>query len=277
MISSQYGLVVFVDTAPSEQLGEQPDEILCLAGISVPDPRGLPGLKQYKAHRGLKRRTRKAEELNAALTERQLQLVAWGICGRMDCIEPYGERILGRLSGVSRCGDDYLVGGCTLHRTRAVVAGWYAAALALVAAGAAGYADALGENTVTLFVDRFPGVPEVAMKLLAQEINEGELRDEWEDLRPGLRLDTIHVNTLESYEDEDEVPRAGKDHPHAVLADWMARSLHAHENPAQLLDDGAGRSNAYKSAISKPWATVEILGTPAYTLEEWMRPPTVPG
>jgi len=199
---------------------------------------------------------------------------AYGAFARMDCVEEYGERILGTLRNVTKDGDDYVLDGTRLHRNYAIAAGWYVAALASIAARAAKWARDLKQPKVVLFVDRFPGVSETTMKLLTRAVTEGEVREEWEELRPRLEADgirSIYVDTLQSFEVRGK-SRSGKDHPHALLADWLSHSLYAKQNPASLLDNAARRSEEYKDAISKPWAELESRGAAvAGTLDEWIK------
>ena len=262
-ICTDYGLVVFVDATRSEHLSKQPDEILCLAGVFVDDPAGLPGLTQYKARRS-QRRLRMAADLSGAISRGRPGILASGAFARMDCVERYGARVLGTLSDVTLDGDNYAFGNSRLHRNNALAAGWYVAALASIAASAAGWARDLEQEKVALFVDQFPGVSETTMKLLTRAVTEGEVREQWEELRPRLEADgiqPIYVDTL----------RSGKNHPHAILADWLSHSLYAKHNPASLLDNGAGRSEEYREAIAAPWTELERRGVgKADALDEWM-------
>ncbi len=275
-ISDEYGLVVFVDAMPSEQLSKQPEEILCLTGVFVDDPAVLAGLRQYKAQRA-ERRLRMAAELSDAVSRGRPGILACGAVARMDCVARYGDRVLGTLSDVAIDGDDYVFGESRLHRTIALAAGWYVGALATIAACAAGWARDLKQRKVALFVDQFPGVSQTTMELLTRAIARGEVRDQWQELSPRLvedGIEEIYADTLTSFT-EDGQSRSGKDHPHAIIADWLSHALYADRNPAELLDGGAGRTEEDRAAIAEPWTALEgrgaaLVGAP----DEWLKPAT---
>ena len=42
-----------------------------------------------------------------------------------------------------------------------------------------------------------------------------------------------------------------------ILADWLARSFHAAENPTERVDGGAGCTEQYREAIAAPWLALE--------------------
>ncbi len=81
-ISPEYGLVVFVDATPSEQLSKQQDEVLCLTGVFVDDPSGLPGLRQCKDRRG-DRRLSMASDLSRAISSGRPGILASGAFAQM--------------------------------------------------------------------------------------------------------------------------------------------------------------------------------------------------
>ena len=134
-ITSSLGLMVFVDAMPSEQLSQEPDEVLCLTGVFLRSESGLSGLKQYKDYSAAER-ANEADNLETAISKGPLNLQASGTVARMKRVERYGQRILGKLPKVVAAGDHYVFDGTRLHRNNAIAAGWYAAALATIAASA---------------------------------------------------------------------------------------------------------------------------------------------
>ncbi len=136
---------------------------------------------------------------------------------------------------------------------------WYAVGQCFVGLRSAHWAKAIKVDRVTLFLDPLPESPENSMNLLRRISTETEIAVRWSETISATGV-TLQIGNMGSFKTaEGEPEKSGKEHPHAVLVDWIVHSLYAcfEGNQAGFLSKHTGRTEEeleeYLAAIMAPW------------------------
>jgi len=252
MINSTYGLMLFSDIQPSEQIEANLNQTYCFASVLCLDVSIIAEFKQYKDTEA-KLRPGTAQKL-AKILKGNKSIRAVGFIARPDAIERFGNDFLATVppKAIKKSGAKYKVDKNKLSNKLVKFLPWYALGLCLTGLQGAIWAKNLNIKNVTLIPDRLPVSPASMMELVSRISHHPELFPLWKESEEKYGV-KFEISNMESYVDADGITRSGVNHPCMVLADWLAHSMYASSNKAGDLDGIAKRNEEYRQAISEPW------------------------
>ena len=239
---------MFTDVMPSEQLDSvDRGEIVSAVAVGFTHEIGEPlGLKQFKDYRRKSRRARAARDL--------LQSVQEGHFGNLrvvGCLSPVeicirqGQKILDDLDG------DF--GPIPVRLAEGFA--WYATVLAMMTIPLARYAQQLGREKASFFLDPLPGDTPggsytKGIELLHRLADETKLNYFWRRSVRDYGLSRISFGYAGLAGQPDDSFRDVKATAHPVLADWFAQACHADENHRKF--QSAGWSKSQREDLAEP-------------------------
>lgn len=269
VISVQGELIVHIDVTPSEQVFPDDKTVLCMLGLVCDEPEGLVGLKQYKyttaKGNSIAKKARVANQITEAINQDKLSLHAVACLAQRDRWYQFGLDFLNKIpSTVLETTDTgYLLDGDYIpHQTAAAMA-TYATGLAVIALRASIWSQALGVKKIKILLDRLPNrdVGDATKLLNVIVHHPQESMPIWNDMREKFDVD-FEFGDNWFYQPQAGAPQlSGKNHPNAIITDWIAQSAFA-----------AGNSHAWRG--SSPRTTEEhrkSIAGPFFALHEKRR------
>lgn len=236
----EYGLLVYVDASPSEQLDLKSNDKICIVGAVCGHDGGLPDFHKFGTGRW-ELKLKRAKALRAAISDESVLLLAIGVSGRKRSLAPWAidatNQARASLSGVwSSDAKTFTWDGINFPRSQALGAAAYASVLTLIGLGVGDWMKRMEVKHATLILDPLPGQSAEMMKLMRAISERSDLAQGWAST---IRRNSVlfRIANMASYADQhDGIEQSAKSHPHAILADWLAASLRAKHDPQSFVD-----------------------------------------
>ena len=258
-VHSEHGLLVYLDATPDEQLKGDSSLTLVLTGLVCDQDAGVENLKQFKDTE-FPDRASEARRIRTSLADGTLSLHTVSTAASYKSVERFAAAQAKLLENVlHKMGKRYIVNGKRLSADTALAMVWYAVAQNLIGLRAAHWAKAMGLKRVTLLLDTLPAAPEIAMNLVRKISTESDLAKLWQQT---IKATGVHfqIGNMKDYRPKEGEPtRPGKEHPHAILVDWISHSLFAsfEDNQDYFLGKHPNRTPEekaeYLEAVKAPW------------------------
>lgn len=258
-VHPEHGLLVYLDATPDEQLKRGSSLTLALTGLVCDQDSGVENLKQFKDTE-FSDRADEARRIHASLESGVLSLYTVSMAAPYESIERFASAQAALLENVLRKkGKRYVIDGKRLSTDTALAMVWYAVAQNLIGLRAAHWAKNMGLKRVTLILDTLPAVPATAMNLVRKVSTESDLAKLWLETITKTGVSFQITNMKEYRPREGEPARPAKEHPHAILVDWITHSLFAcfEDNQEYFLGKHPDRTDEekadYLQAMKSPW------------------------
>ena len=258
-VHPEHGLLVHIDATPDEQLKEDSPQTLVLTGLVCDQDAGVENLKQFKDTE-FSERASEARRIRSSLEDGTLSLYTVSMVATYASIERYASAQAKLLENVmQKKGKRYVIDGKRLSPNTALAMVWYAAAQNFIGLRAAYWAKSMGLKRVTLLLDTLPAAPATAMNLVHKISLKSDLVHLW---RRTIEATGVHfqIANMKNYQPKEGEPeRPAKEHPHAILTDWISHSLFAsfEDNQDFFLGKHANRTPEekadYLDAVKAPW------------------------
>ncbi len=259
---------VFIDAKPNEVLHPASGKTLCFVGLLCSDQLGVPGLRQYKNTRTAKRKIDAANKIVSSLKSGWPILDVVAVAGAMN--GTFARWACDAINVVNKKLDiNWMTDGSTPRKLQwegqsydtacAMGLSLYAGILPLIGLRARLLSRTQDTKKIKLFLDKLPhssGHGSALMQAVA--INNPDISWMWQsNLQCGNRFE---IGVLESYVDNNGVPRSAKQHPNFTLADWLANACLAKINPAQIQSESKLTDNEV-STLAAIWDAANRFGT----------------
>ncbi|RLE24618.1 MAG: hypothetical protein DRJ50_04390 [Actinobacteria bacterium] len=267
MIHADHGLLCHVDAQPDEQVNKKdPESIHSLVGLIGSSDAGLPGLLQYKDTRTTARKIAAANRLTRAIEEKHLSPIPTICSAPRSSWNAFGNDILASATALSthveKVDGGYEVAAGRVVDTVAMALGLYSTGLALIGLRAGIVAKKWNTGRVTLLLDPLPlDIGPAAMELLQILTVHPSNYESWAETHADFDVET-RFGTMASYRANaasDEVLEP-KQHPNAILTDWIARSFNAAADGDSWLQQGNDRTEEQRKAVTGPFFALHKRG-----------------
>lgn len=259
-------VALFVDWKPAENLEPSDRERLCMVGLIGSNQSGMPKLASYKKTRGKNRKLKRAAQLIDYLDAEKIELdviavsgisngsyVQWA-CDSINRVRPKigAEWVLENGSPVALSWNNNIY-----PRSNVLGISLYAGLLPILALRAKMRLEAVQqrEKHVKLCLDRLPLDANAGIRLLNAFHQDDDIGEMWRDNCSGGY--SFQTGIFDSYIDPtDGRSKEGKDHPLAILVDWMAQACMAKIAPEPFREENNFDENE-TSQIAAIWDTVD--------------------
>ncbi len=267
MVQTKAGeLLVHVDVSPSEQAHKNDSTVICLVGLVSDNPEGLVGLQQYKKTRSKKnsiaKKARVAKTITDAIKKGELRVHGVLCLAHGSEWYRYGTELLESIPGVDLTDESkgIQIGNQTIPRPAALAMASYSTGLSIIALRASIWAQNLGLNRIVLLLDKLPNKDVADPFELLKVINShSDLKPVWDDMRETFGV-SFQLADEWMYRSPGESDNSGKDHPNAILTDWIAQSAYAAANSEEWLKKSTKATEDARRAVVGPYLELHEQG-----------------
>ena len=259
-----HGLLVFVDASPSEQIDLKSNSKICFTSIVCDNEEGISGLHQFKVG-SWKQKLKRAHIFSEAIEQDTVSIHAFSITARQNTFTPWAVDILNqsRKSIGARWKEDtktFCWNGIEFPRSQTLGIGAYASVLTIIGLNVAHWLKNIEINKATIVLDNLPLGSIHGMALMHELVKNsfcGELWDENCRTAKG----NFTITNMESYTDKHGKTYSAKNHPHFIIADWLAAYLRAQHDPESFKGKNKPRQTNEVAVIAKIWQKLAAKGT----------------
>lgn len=262
---AEHGLLVFIDASPSEQLDLKSDSKVCFVAVICNEDNTIDDLYQFKVG-SWKQKLKRAEMLVNAIKNDDISILAYGLSARQKTLLPWAIETLNQ--ALQKIGASWTDDAEKLHwnsnvypRTQAFGLGAYSSVLTIFGLTVAHWTKNAGLSKATMILDDLPCGSAKAMPLLMELSYNAESFKGWEE---NIALDdaSFTITNMESYTTPEGETCAAKEHPHFIIADWLAASLRARHDPASFVGkNNRSRPEHEVALIAEVWSALEKKGS----------------
>ncbi|MEL6415182.1 MAG: hypothetical protein AAFQ15_09625 [Pseudomonadota bacterium] len=235
-----------------------------MVGLVSDNPDGFDGLKQYKnttaKGNSIAKKARIAEALTNAISSNELSLHTVACLGHGEQWHRYGRAFMGSLPTgiVSWSENGFCVDGTYVPAPTAYAMATYAAGLSLICLRAAIWARNIDCKKITVLMDKLPNKDVGdATKLLQVIQQHPESIPIWTDMKKTFGVDFTFGDEWNYRPTAADYNRPGKDHPNAILTDWVAQSVYAAANPAEWLGKSPKATEEHRKSVAGPFFALQ--------------------
>jgi hypothetical protein len=257
--------LIFFDVNPSEQVQLHEGDYLCFASVCPSSIDGVPKLKSFKKTSKSKKLS-EARRIHDLIANGTLKFSSFCLAGKMT-----GSLIQWAIDSINRSSEKLDLDWIEKENLDKPVLVWKDKEFNFpLAAGIAVYANILvckglmyanvaksnpDIGHLVFALDNLPNSAKTSMGLMrAVSESDPDIIANWlKNLKHGL---TYEIGNLLNYKDEKNKNRRGKDHPYAILCDWLAACCMAKLNPNQLC-----KNTKYSKVELKTFASIVDIAT----------------
>lgn len=259
VVTKSNELVLHVDVSPSEQVTDPRDStVRSMIGLVSDMSGGLQGLREFKdttSKNKAAKQAREGDRIVAALDNGDLSLHVVACLGHGSQWYRFGGELLSTLPDrvARRRTRGYVVDGQFIPLSTARAMGTYAAGLSFICLRASMWAQKLNVAKILVLMDKLP-TKDVgdATKLLRVLQHHPDLHPAWKDMRESFGVE-FNFGDDWAYNDPGEMPRPGKEHPNAILTDWVAQSTSAAANSKEWISGSKKRTEDLRRGVVGPF------------------------
>lgn len=234
-------LVVFLDAKPAESIDVSKDQFLCFTAVTA-GFKGTFEFKQFKKTRTKKRKISTVKKLTEQIQNGFFDIKAISIVGKMngnyvhwacESINNAYKKIGAKWNLVEGRPKSLTWENHTFDLKDTLGISVYSGMLAIIALRFSIFAKNQRKySNLIFFLDFLPKVTSAGMELMKAISMNSDVFEMWKrNLEYGVRFE---IANLASYSNELVNKASGKNHPNAILADWLSVASLAKVNPKQL-------------------------------------------
>jgi hypothetical protein len=233
-------LIVFLDAKPSESIDVSKDEFLCFTALTAGFKKDF-GFKQFKKTRTIKRKIRTVKKLTEQIENGIIDVKAVSIVGKMnghfvhwacETINIAYDKIGAEWKIIKGKPKSLIWEDHTFDLKDALGISIYSSILAIIAMRFSIFAKNQKKHNIIFFLDSLPKITSAGMKLMKAISMNSDVSEKWlSNTKYGV---SFEIGNLFSYSNEFVSKESGKNHPMAILADWLSVASLAKVSPKQI-------------------------------------------